>query len=204
LTSEVPDSQYVVTANPRYWDTAARPHLAKITFEINTTDTSRAAAVLGGQADIALSPPPAQVATYCANPQVRVSEITSSLMEIICLNLDKAPLNNVDVRQAISLALDRQAIIQAGLSGLAVPATTYFVGPPSQTYQDPDLNLYPYDPARARQLMRLSGVHTPITLPRRTRSPPSPPPSWPRSESASRSPSSTRPASTAASSTATT
>lgn len=165
LVSETPNTTYVVERNPYYWDTSARPHLDKITFQIVAQDTARATAVLGGQADIALSPPPNQVPSFEHNSSVRVSIVTSSIVEIICLNLAKYPMNNADVRQAVSLALNRQTIIKSGLYGYGVPATTYFVGPPSQTYQDTHLNLYPYDLTRARQLLKESGVKLPITIP---------------------------------------
>jgi peptide/nickel transport system substrate-binding protein len=165
LVSEVPNTTYVVARNPHYWDTAAKPHLSKITFQIVTNDTARATAVLGGQADIALSPPANDVPSYKQNPSVRVDMITSSIVEIICLNLKKPPLDNLKVRQAISLALNRGAIIKSGLFGYGVPATTFFVGPPKDTFQNARLNLYPYNLARAKQLMKESGVKTPITLP---------------------------------------
>jgi peptide/nickel transport system substrate-binding protein len=55
LVSEVPNTTYVVARNPHYWDKAAAPKLAKITFQIVTDDTARATAVLGGQADVALA-----------------------------------------------------------------------------------------------------------------------------------------------------
>jgi peptide/nickel transport system substrate-binding protein len=165
LVSEVPNTTYVVARNPHYWDTAEEPHLSKITFQIVPQDTTRATEVLGGQADIALNPPANEVPSFKQNPSVRVSMITSSIIEIICLNLKKPPLNNLDVRQAISLALNRQSIIKSGLYGYGVAPTTYFVGPPKDTFQNTSLNLYPFNLARAQQLMKESGVKTPITLP---------------------------------------
>jgi peptide/nickel transport system substrate-binding protein len=165
LVSEIPNTTYVVARNPHYWDKAAEPKLDKITFQIVTDDTARATAVLGGQADIALSPPANEVPSFKSNSSVRVDMVTSSIVEIICLNLAKYPFTNEKVRQAISLALDRNQIIQSGLFGYGVPATTYLVGPPKDTFQNPGLNLYPYNVARAKQLMQQSGVKTPITIP---------------------------------------
>ncbi len=165
LVSEVPNTTYVVARNPHYWDKAAAPKLDKITLQIVTDDTARATAVLGGQADIALSPPANQVPSFQANSSVRVSMVTSSIVEIICLNLTKYPFTNEKVRQAVSLALDRNKIIQSGLFGYGVPTTTYLVGPPKDTFQDTSLNLYPYNLARAKQLMKQSGVKTPLTVP---------------------------------------
>lgn len=165
LVSEVPNTTYVVARNPHYWDGAAAPKLAKITFQIVTDDSARATAVLGGQADVALSPPPNEVPSFRRNSSVRVSMVTSSIVEIICLNLSRAPFTSQKVRQAVSLALNRPDIIKSGLFGYAVPATTFLVGPAKDTFQNTSLDLYPYDLARAKQLMKQSGVRTPVTVP---------------------------------------
>lgn len=165
LVSETPNTTYVVARNPHYWDAAAAPHLDKITFQIATDDTARANGVLGGQVDVALSPPANEVPSFKANSSVRVSTVTSSIVEIICLNLHKPPLNSQKVRQAISLALNRQEIIKAGLFGFGVPATTFLVGPAKDTFQNTGLGLYPDDLTRAKQLMQQSGVKTPVTIP---------------------------------------
>lgn len=165
LVSEVPNTSYVVTRNPHYWDTAAAPSLDKITFQIVTDDTARATAVLGGQADIALNPPANQVPSYQGNSSVRVNMVTSSIVELICLNLSKPPFTNQKVRQAVSLALNRADIVKSGLFGYAVPASTFLVGPAKDTFQNTSLNLYPYDVARAKELMKESGIKTPVTVP---------------------------------------
>jgi peptide/nickel transport system substrate-binding protein len=165
LVSEVPNTTYVVARNPHYWSRSAAPRLDKITFQIVTDDNARATAVLGGQADIALSPPANQVPSYQQNSSVRVNMVTSSIVELICLNLSKPPFSNQKVRQAVSLALNRLNIIKSGLFGYGVPATTFLVGPAKDTFQNTSLNLYPYDLARARQLMKESGVKTPVSVP---------------------------------------
>lgn len=163
LTQVTPGVSWTVTRNPGYW--GPRAHLDRIVFTVDTADTTRAAAVLGGQADIAISPPAAQVATLERDPSVRVSKVTSSLVEIICLNVTRGPLASQDVRQAISLAINRPAIVTAGLAGYGTPASTYFVGPATQTFQYTGGNLYPYNLTRARQLMTAAGIKTPVTIP---------------------------------------
>jgi peptide/nickel transport system substrate-binding protein len=165
LVSVAPNSQYVVERNPYYWDTAEKPLLNKITFEIVTDDNARATAVLSGRADIALAPPANQIPSYKANSSVRVDTLTSSLVELICFNLKVAPLNNVLVRRAISLALNRAEIVRAGLFGYGAPASTFLVGPSAATFQNTSLNLYPFDPAKAKQLLKQSGIKLPVTIP---------------------------------------
>jgi peptide/nickel transport system substrate-binding protein len=165
LTKVVPNTSYTVIRNPYYWDKAQEPLLHSITFQIVTDDTTRATAVLGGRADIALDPPAPQVATYRRTSGVWVSIVPSSDMWLIVFNTKKYPFSNQKFREAISYAIDRKAIVQTGLSGYGQPATSFLVGPPSQTYQNPHLNLYPYNPALALRLMKQSGIRTPITIP---------------------------------------
>lgn len=165
LASEVANTTYVVTRNTHYWDAAAKPHLDKITFQIVPQDTTRATAVLGGQADIAESPPANEVPSFKSNSSVRVSMVTSSIVELIALNLKKFPFTNQKVRQAVSLALNRAEIVKSGLFGYGVPATTFLVGPAKDTFQNPGLSLYPFDVAKAQQLMKSSGVKTPVSVP---------------------------------------
>jgi len=165
LTSSVPNTSYVVTRNRYYWNKADYPHLSSITFQIVTDDTARATAVLGGRADIADSPPANEVASFKANSNVRVVTTPYSIVELLALNTTKAPMTNIKVREAISLALDRAAIVKSGLFGYGTPATTFIVGPPKNTYQNTGLNLYPFDVAKAKLLMKQSGVSTPLTIP---------------------------------------
>jgi peptide/nickel transport system substrate-binding protein len=165
LTSSTPNTSYVVTRNKYYWNKADYPHLSSITFQIVTDDTARATAVLGGTADVADSPAANQVASFKSNPAVRVATTPYSIVELLALNTAKAPMNNIDVRQAISLAINRAAIVQSGLFGFGTPAKTFIVGPPKNTFQNTSLNLYPFNIAKAKQLMAASGVKTPLTIP---------------------------------------
>lgn len=165
LTSSIPNSSYVVSRNKRYWNKADFPHLSTITFQIVTSDTARATAVLGGRADVADSPPANEVPSFKANPSVRVVTTPTSIVELLALNTTKAPMNNIKVREAISLAIDRASIVQSGLFGYGAPATTFIVPPAKNTFENTSLNLYPFNIAKAKQLMAQSGIHTPITIP---------------------------------------
>jgi peptide/nickel transport system substrate-binding protein len=162
-SSSNPGVSITVTRNPYYWQ-KGKPYLNSIVFHVVSADTARATAVLGGQATLAENPPLNQLTSLKANHAVRVYVFPSALVELVPLNVRKPPLNNEKVRQAISLAIDRAAIVKAGLFGYGKPATTFLVGPPSQTFQNTSLNLYPFDLAKARQLLQQSGVQLPLHL----------------------------------------
>jgi len=162
-SSASPGVSITVVRNPYYWE-KGRPYLNSIVFHVVPADTARATAVVGGQAALAEDPPLDQLAALKSNPAVKVYVFPSTLVELAALNVKKPPLNNQDVREAISLAIDRASIVHAGLFGYGTPATTFLVGPPAQTFQNTSLNLYPFDLAKAKQLLKKSGVHLPIHL----------------------------------------
>ena len=61
------------------------------------------------------------------------------------------------VRQAMNLAVDRQAIIDAVFLGEGVPMAVTFAFPPTAAYYDPAWTPYPYDPERAKDLLAQAG-----------------------------------------------
>lgn len=159
-----PGNSIKLVRNPHYWE-KGRPYLDSITFKVVQSDVARATSVTGGQADIAQDPPPNQLSALRANKSLNVVSLPLSLVETIDFNVKVPPFDNLKLRQAISLAIDRKAIVQAGLFGAGSPATTFIVGPPALTLQNKSLNLYPYDPKKARRLVAESGLPKPITIP---------------------------------------
>jgi peptide/nickel transport system substrate-binding protein len=162
-TSAVPGSSITVTRNSHYWQSGL-PYLNSITFSVIPADVARATAVEGGQADVVPDPPLNQVSALKANPNLRVLTFPSSFVMTVVTNVKKPPLDNESLREAISLAVDRAAIVKTGLFGAGTPATTFIVPPPSQTFQNPALNLYVYNPTKARQILQQSGLKQPINL----------------------------------------
>jgi peptide/nickel transport system substrate-binding protein len=164
LDSLDPGNSIKLVANPDYWE-EGRPYLDSITFQVSRSDVARATAVTGGQADIAQSPPPNQLRALRANQSLQVVSLPLSLVETIDFNVLVKPFDNLKLRQAISYAIDREAIVASGLFGAGSAASTFIVGPPALTLQNTELNLYPHDPEKARQLVQESGLPTPITIP---------------------------------------
>jgi peptide/nickel transport system substrate-binding protein len=164
ISSVSPGSSITMVRNPLYWQ-AGKPHLQSIKFNVIDSDVARANAVQGGQAEVAMAPPGNQVPQLQQNSALHVYELPGSEVETLLLNVKHPPLDNVKVRQAISLAMDRHGIVQSGLFGLGTPASTFIVGPAALTHQNTALNLYSFDLTKAAALMKASGVKTPVTLP---------------------------------------
>jgi peptide/nickel transport system substrate-binding protein len=86
-----------------------------------------------------------------------VKAVYTTTFYVLGLNMlnDEFPTAKKQVRQAISYAIDREALARSILGGLAAPLATTFHG--NQFGRNPDLKPLAYDPARARQLLAEAG-----------------------------------------------
>src|SRR6202011_3266359 len=106
--------------------------------------------------DIAAEVPPAAFAQIKSNSNLQALTAPSTTVHYIGLNTKKAPLDNLKVRQALNLAVDKTAIINSVLVGLAVPVN----GPlfPESRGYDASLKGYGFDVAQARAMLKDAGV----------------------------------------------
>lgn len=129
------------------------PNLDRIVFRFVPESFARIAALLTGEGDIANRIPPEEVDALRATPGIQLLEIPSAQLVSYELNTAKGPLADVRVRQALNMAIDRQAIIDAVMNGLADPANSP-TGPVSGRV---DFEPYAYDPDEARRLLAEAG-----------------------------------------------
>jgi peptide/nickel transport system substrate-binding protein len=89
------------------------------------------------------------------DPNTELLELTGGRTIQYKINGSIAPFDDVRVRQAVNMAVDRDAIINEVLEGRAVP----LIGTFSEGWLgwDPSLEPYPYDPEQARQLLAEAG-----------------------------------------------
>lgn len=164
VTDWTPGQQIVLTRRDDYW--GDKPEVEKATYVFRQDPAVRAAMVKTGEADIA----PSISADVADDPKMDVSFLNS---ETVYIRLDQsmAPINDVRVRKALNLAIDRQAFI-----GTLVPKGTELavaMFPPSTLGWNPDVKVPPYDPAEAKKLLaeaKADGVpvDTKLTLVART------------------------------------
>ena len=123
LQTFTPDQSLVLEKNPNYFR-KGRPYLDGINFVIIKARPSRTAALQAGQVDIAF-PTETNEAAYStlksAVPSMQFQKVAQAVGDNIIMNLKKAPFDNLKVRQAVSMAMDRSAMIKSVHQGLAVP-----------------------------------------------------------------------------------
>jgi peptide/nickel transport system substrate-binding protein len=160
LTTYVPDSHADLVRNPGYWD-ASQIHLSNFTVQDITQPEQIMAALESGQVNVA----------YIAGNQVaaakaagfKIASIPSEAVNELDIQTTTAPFSKPDVVKAINYAINRQAIIQVQASGYGTPAYQPF--PKGFVGYDAKLaNLYPYNPAKARQLLAQAGYPHGLTI----------------------------------------
>ena len=157
-------SKYVYTKNPNYW-AKDQQHYAGLVINIYANITTEVNAIKGGQ----VSGLP--LFDNTANDQVKGSGFTLFPHELDwtgLLLMDRAgkldpALGNVKVRQALAYAIDRDAMLKAVDKGNGTVTGQIF--PTTSPAYDPALdNAYPYDKARAKQLLAEAGYGGGLTI----------------------------------------
>ncbi|WP_166837921.1 ABC transporter substrate-binding protein [Rheinheimera pleomorphica] len=136
-----------------YWRELAKPE--QLVFDIVPNNARRMAKLFTHECDVVAFPRVAELSLISQRPDVDVQESTSMNVGFWAFNTAKAPFNNVKVRQALALAINREAILQAVYFGHATAANS--VLPPTSWAYNPNLSAQQFDPIRARQLLTEAG-----------------------------------------------
>jgi peptide/nickel transport system substrate-binding protein len=141
--------------NPNYW--LGEPNIEDIYLQFVPDDASQTAALIAGDADLGTFPPYSDVPALRAGGLDIVVQ-SSGYAEGWFFNFrDMASpgARDVKVRQAIAMALDREAIINDLCAGLPKPVETLWASLPA--YESPDIVPWKYDPEAAKALLEEAG-----------------------------------------------
>ncbi|MEM1046734.1 MAG: ABC transporter substrate-binding protein [Pseudomonadota bacterium] len=165
----VPGDRIVMTRNDDYWGDKAI--WEKVTFKPIKSGPARVAALLAGDVDLIAGVPTVDIPQLKANADLTLSQGVSN--RVIYLHLDhdrdnspyvkangggeiQNPLKDLRVRQAISKAINRPAIVDRVMEGVAIPAGQLL--PEGFFGVSPNLEPVAYDPDGAKQLLADAGV----------------------------------------------
>ncbi len=164
-----PGSRIVLERNDDYW--GDKPDFARATLRPIGNDAGRLAALLAGDLDLIDAVPPSEVSRLQGNRAIGVASSTSARMIYLAMDqagdttpfvtakdgspLPRNPLRDARVRRALSMAINRQAIVDRVLSGASRPAGQLAVE--GQIGYDPALAAPPFDANEARRLLAEAG-----------------------------------------------
>jgi peptide/nickel transport system substrate-binding protein len=152
--SFVPGERTVFVKNPDYWREGL-PRVDEVVIIDFPDDTPRLNALLSGQVDAITNLPPGQIAQVKSNDQFKVLISETGGWQPFTMRVDKAPFDDVRVRQAMRLVVDRDQMIAQVLSGQGRVANDLYS--PYDPAYDRDLPQRKQDLDQAKSLLRQAG-----------------------------------------------
>jgi peptide/nickel transport system substrate-binding protein len=153
VTSYSPDSEVDLTRNPHFYGT--KPKISTVKIMIVPDDNTRVLMLESKKADVIENPPGNLVSQIDKTPGLSVQLFPSTRVDFIQLDEHYAPFKKQLVREALNYAIDRKAIVQLAYQGHATEGSSFM--PYKMQFYDSSITPYPYDPAKAKQLLAQAG-----------------------------------------------
>jgi len=153
LTEWVRGERLVLERNENYW--GERPTVEKLIYMVIPESATRVAMLRAGQLDIIYSPSPPDIQSLESSPDFKVARPLSNRMIFIGLNAQKGYTKDKRVRQAFNYAVDKKAICDRILFGMANPLDAPM--PPTLFGYSKMANQYEYNPEKAKALLKEAG-----------------------------------------------
>lgn len=135
--------------------------IKKVTFEVIPDQSTMAIALQTGDVHFA-SIESASMTQLQADKNIVIAEVSASGFAYVSMNTEKAPFDNVKVRQAINYAINRENLVQVCFDGEA-EVNSNICAKSRFGYSD-DQFQYSYDPEKAKALLAEAGITTPYNL----------------------------------------
>lgn len=145
----------ILKKNPTYWD-AGHVSLDGVEWIVIPDDNTRMLNVQAGQIDVAITVPFSRVAEMKSNPDLTVGMDPSTREDHVLINHAHGALAKKEVREALDLAIDKKAIVEAATFGLGEVANSYI--PKGALYHYADNLQRPYDPEKAKEMLKAAGA----------------------------------------------
>ena len=137
---------------------AGKPKVDDLIYAITPDPTARYAKIKANECQIMIAPNPADLADMGKNPDIQLLEQAGLNIGYMAMNAQKKPFDNPEVRRAIAMAIDRDAILKEVYQGAGQKAKNP-IPPTMWSYDDSTVDI-PYDPAKAKEMLAAAGVTT--------------------------------------------
>ena len=142
-----------VAKNENYWR-KGYPKVDTITWKPVVDNNSRAALMQTGEAHFTFPVPYELADVLKSKPNLELVAAPSIVLRYLSMNVQQKPFDNPKVRQAIAYAINKQALAKVAFNGYAAPADGVV---PDAVEYSVKLGPWPYDLAKAKQLMKEAG-----------------------------------------------
>ena len=149
-----PGTSLELLRNENYWGQKA--YLDGVTVNIIKDQTALVNAIRSGAANYAIGLSGIDVASFKGDPEFEILQATGSIYPL-GMNVEKAPFDKLEVRQAVNLAIDRQRIIDQVFGGSA-QVSQQFWAPTAIGYDEGLNSTYGYDPEKAKMMLEEAGA----------------------------------------------
>ncbi|MEZ0197818.1 ABC transporter substrate-binding protein, partial [Pseudomonas qingdaonensis] len=157
------DSQIRYKGNKDYW-AANEVKIDNLVFSINTDPSVRIQKLRRNECQVTLHPRPADLPALKADSTLQVLQQPGFNLGYIAYNTQHPPFDRLEVRQAMDMAVNKKAILQAVYQDAGQRAVNAM--PPTQWSYDDSIKDAAFDPEKAKQLLKEAGIKegTEITL----------------------------------------
>ncbi|WP_448188346.1 ABC transporter substrate-binding protein [Azospirillum sp. sgz301742] len=140
-------------ANEQYW--AGKAPIDNLVFAITPDAAVRYAKLKAGECHVVAYPNPADLEAMKKDSSITMMEQEGLNIGYLAFNTTKKPFDDVRVRRAVNMALDKKAIVDAVYQGSGVPAKNPI--PPTMWSYNTSTDDYPFDQEKAKKLLADAG-----------------------------------------------
>ena len=147
--------QYIrLQRHPTFW--RGTPLMPQVVVDLGSGGTGRLSKLLTGECDVLAWPAASQLTILRDDPRLRLTLRPGMNIAYLAFNTDKPPLNNPEVRHALSLAINNQRLMQSIYYGTAETAASIL--PRASWAYDNEAKITEYNPKEARRRLEALGL----------------------------------------------
>ncbi|HAT1569783.1 TPA: peptide ABC transporter substrate-binding protein SapA [Kluyvera cryocrescens] len=147
--------QYIrLQRHPNFW--RGTPLMPQVVVDLGSGGTGRLSKLLTGECDVLAWPAASQLTILRDDPRLRLTLRPGMNIAYLAFNTDKPPLNNPEVRHALSLAINNQRLMQSIYYGTAETAASIL--PRASWAYDNEAKITEYNPQEGRRRLQALGI----------------------------------------------
>ena len=154
LESWAPQQQIVLARNERYFE-PGKPYLDRVVIRIIPEQGNQITQLLGGQVDFVTNLLPRDAERLKTDPDIQLLSLWHRIYVFVVWNNEHPLFDDPEVRRALTLAIDRQALVDTLWGPYARVAVSPIIA--GVWAHDRSLKPWPYDPAEARRILAAKG-----------------------------------------------